>query len=135
MRRCISLKARAAWRTSCGPSSRRGGALTSTPRRPAAWAKVASGDDLTVGDLVEGPGGLTDARLAKIRDVALNEPALAERLIAADGRTTGVLVTLQFPGEDHTEHLPRAVTRGEEMVADLRVAHPGMTVGMTGLAV
>ncbi|MEE9251370.1 MAG: MMPL family transporter [Alphaproteobacteria bacterium] len=95
----------------------------------------AEGDDLTVGDLVEGPGGLTDARLAKIRDVALNEPALVKRLIAADGRTTGVLVTLQFPGEDHTEHLPRAVTRGKEMVADLRAAHPGMTVGMTGLAV
>jgi predicted RND superfamily exporter protein len=72
--------------------------------------------------------------LTKVRDVALNEPALANRLIAADARTTGVAVTLQFPGTDHTEHLPPSVARAEEMAAGLRATHPGLTVAITGLA-
>jgi predicted RND superfamily exporter protein len=95
----------------------------------------ADRDDLIVADLVDRPEDLTDAELAKVRNVALNEPALVNRLIAADARTTGVLITLQFPGGDHTEHLPAAVRHAEAMVADLRAAHPGMTAGLTGLAV
>ena len=95
----------------------------------------AEGDDLTVADLVDNSEDLTDARLAKIKKVALNEPALVNRLIADDGRTTGVMVNFQFPGRDHTQHLPSSVTRGEEMVANLRTAHPDLTVALTGIAV
>jgi predicted RND superfamily exporter protein len=43
-------------------------------------------------------------------------------------------VTLQFPGTDHTEHLPPSVARAEEMAAGLRATHPGLTVAITGLA-
>jgi predicted RND superfamily exporter protein len=94
---------------------------------------VAEGDDLTVGDLVDHPEGLTDTQLAKIKNVALNEPALVKRLVAADAGAAGVLVTLQFPGKNHTGHLPRSVTRAEEMVADLRATYSNLTVGLTGL--
>ncbi len=94
----------------------------------------ADGDDLSVGDLVDRPQGLSDAALAKVKAVALDEPALAKRLIAADAGTTGVVVTLQFPATDHTEHLPESVTRAEAMAADLRAAHPGLTVALTGMA-
>ncbi|NIS80528.1 MAG: RND family transporter, partial [Anaerolineales bacterium] len=92
----------------------------------------ADGDDLTVADLVGHPEGLTDAQLAKIKNVALNEPALAKRLVAADAGTAGVQVTLQFPGRDHTEHLPKSVTRAYAMVEDLRTTHPDLTVALTG---
>jgi len=95
----------------------------------------AVGDDLTVADLVERPESLTDSKLAKVKKVALKEPTLVKRLIADDAGTTGVLVTLQFPGKDHTEHLPRSVIRAEKMVEDLRAAHPDLTVALTGLAV
>jgi predicted RND superfamily exporter protein len=94
----------------------------------------ASGDDLSVADLVDDPEDLSGARLAKIKSVALAEPALVNRLVAADARTTGVLVTLQFPGEDHTEHVPQSLARAEEMVAELRAAHSDLTVALTGLA-
>ncbi|MFQ5803750.1 MAG: RND family transporter [Candidatus Methylomirabilales bacterium] len=95
----------------------------------------AVGDDLTVADLVDRPEGLTNAQLAKIKNVALNEPALVKRLIAADAGTAGVLVTLQFPGTDHTEHLPNSVTHAYAMVEDLRATHSDLTVALTGLAV
>jgi hypothetical protein len=86
----------------------------------------ADGDDLSVGDLVDHPEGLSDAELAKVKAVALDEPALANRLIAADAGTAGVVVTLQFPATDHTDHLPESVNRAEAMAADLRAAHPGL---------
>ena len=95
----------------------------------------AVGDDLFVADLVERPEDLTDIKLAKIKNVALNEPALAKRLIAADAGTTGVMVTLQFPGDDHAEHLPEAITHAEAMMEALRATHPDLTVALTGMAV
>ncbi|GMR04635.1 MAG: MMPL family transporter [Thermodesulfobacteriota bacterium] len=94
----------------------------------------ALGDDLTVSDLVEDAGALTDGELTRVRDIALGEPALVNRLISADGSTTGVFVTLQFPGDDHTAHLPLSVKRAEEMAAGLRAENPGMTVALTGMA-
>jgi len=96
---------------------------------------AAEGDDLTVADLVDQPLTLTDRRLAEIKTIALNEPALAGRLIAYDGSTTGVSITLQFPGEDHTRHLPEAVDYAENIAAKLRVSYPDLTVALTGIAV
>ncbi len=96
---------------------------------------TAEGDDLTVADLVDQPLALKDSRLAEIKSIALNEPALAGRLIAYDGATTGVSVTLQYPGEDHTRHLPEAVAYAEKIVANLRTLHPDLTLALTGISV
>jgi len=95
----------------------------------------ADGDDLTVSDLVQDPQALDAADLARIRAVALAEPALAGRLIAYDGATTGISVTLRFPGSDHTRHLPQAVTRAEQLAAELRAAQPDLTVALTGISI
>jgi len=95
----------------------------------------ANGDELIVADLVEDPQGLDAVGLAQVRTVALSEPVLAGRLIAYDGGTTGISVTLQFPGADHTRHLPESVAYAEKLAAELRVAHPGLTVALTGIAI
>lgn len=95
----------------------------------------ANGDDLVVADLVENPQLLTTRDLAKIRNVALNEPALAGRLIAYDGATTGVSVTLQFPGSDHTNHLPDSVQYAKKLTAQLRAGYPNLTVALTGISI
>jgi len=67
--------------------------------------------------------------------VALGEPALAGRLIAYDAGTTGVSVTLQFPGKDHTGHLPESVAYAEKLTEELRAAYPDLTVALTGIAI
>jgi len=95
----------------------------------------ATGDDLTVTDLVASPQTLDAPALDRIRAVALAEPALAGRLIAYDGATTGVSVTLQFPGTDHTGHLPESVNYAEQLKAELRAAHPDLTVALTGISI
>ncbi|NIO42904.1 MAG: MMPL family transporter [Burkholderiales bacterium] len=95
---------------------------------------TADGDELTVGKLVPATVSLNDADLAGIRNVALQEPALAGRLISYDAGTTGVAVTLQFPGTDHTDHLPESVDYANRLAAELQSAHPEMTVVVSGLA-
>ncbi|NOX09068.1 MAG: MMPL family transporter [Gammaproteobacteria bacterium] len=95
----------------------------------------ANGDDLTVTDLVEEPQELNSTDLTRIKSIALNEPVLAGRLIAYDGATTGISVTLQFPGTDHTQHLPKAVTYAEKLITELRTTYPDLTVALTGIAI
>ncbi len=95
----------------------------------------AKGDDLTVADLVAEPQALKAADLDRIRAVALEEPALVGRMIAADGATTGISVTLQFPGTDHTGHLPKAVAYAEKITAELRITHPDLRVALTGVSI
>ena len=58
---------------------------------------------LIVADLVSEAGSLSAEKLGEIRDIALKEPLLAQRLIAPDTEVTGVNVTLQFSGEDAAE--------------------------------
>ncbi len=95
----------------------------------------ANGDDLTVADLVESPQQLNAVDLSRIKTVALEEPALAGRLIAYDAGTTGVSVTLQFPGTDHTGHLPKSVNYAKELTAELRTLYPELTVALTGISI
>jgi len=95
----------------------------------------ATGDDLRVADLVENPQALDAADLARIRAVALQEPALAGRLISYDGGTTGISVTLLFPGSDHTQHLPDSVAYAEKLTAELRSTYPDLTVALTGISI
>ncbi|MEH6404157.1 MAG: MMPL family transporter [Sneathiella sp.] len=90
-------------------------------------------DDLTVADLVESPSLLTDAQLAKIINTAQNEPALANRLISPDNKTTGVQVTLQLPHDDMIA-LQNSVEYAERMAAELKAQYPDLDVAVTGLA-
>ena len=60
----------------------------------------AEQDDLVVGDLVDTPDALDAGAIARIREIALNEPLLVNRLISSTGHVAGVNVPLQLPGMD-----------------------------------
>lgn len=90
-------------------------------------------DDLTVADLVEETGGLSRAGLDRIEQIALNEPALANRIISGDSTTTGVQVTLQLPPDDAIA-LDEAVRFAERMAETIEAANPELEVAITGLA-
>lgn len=60
------------------------------------WSRSVD-DDLFVSELIEDPENLSDAQRAEIRDVAMNEEALIDRLLARDGQAT--LVMISFTGE------------------------------------
>jgi len=60
----------------------------------------AEGDDLLVEDLVNSEQALSQQQLANIREIALSEPLLKNRLVKAGSSATGINVTLTLP-ENH----------------------------------
>jgi len=93
----------------------------------------ASGDDLTVEDLVQDATSLSHEALIKKRDIALAEPLLAGNLIAHDGVTTAVNVTLQYPEKNLTE-VPAAVAYARDLAAGIEADYPNIEVAITGLS-
>ncbi len=93
----------------------------------------AEGDDLVVADLVPSVAGLSHSDLAKIRQIALKEPLLANRLVSSAGDVTGVNITVQLPHVDDTKEVPEVVSHVRAIADDIRAAYPGMDVRLTGM--
>jgi len=91
----------------------------------------AEDDDLVVADLVVEPQSLTAEETRRIREIALAEPLLRDRLISADGATTGVNVRIHPPGVSRAE-IPATVAHARALAAELRTAHPELRVEITG---
>ncbi len=102
---------------------------------PINFQKVeASGDDITIGDLVPPIAYRTDDALSRLRETALAQPLLVNRLLAENGKTAGILLTLKFPGEEHSIHLPQAINAIRSMVAELETRNPNIQFAITGMA-
>ncbi|NNG13093.1 MAG: MMPL family transporter [Halobacteria archaeon] len=91
----------------------------------------AEGDDLTVEDLVENAGNLTDAELARIRAIALAEPSLVNRLVSATGHVTAINVTIPLPGASMAE-VPEVAAFVRQLAGDFRQRHPDIDLYLTG---
>lgn len=93
----------------------------------------AEEDDLIVIDLVkDDPSSYSDEELAWRKEVALNDPLLKERLMATDGKTTGVNITIQAPGKSPME-VPESVVYAREIVKELKEKFPNNTYALSGM--
>lgn len=92
---------------------------------------TAEGDDLLVEDLVTGDSSLDAADVARIQESALAEPLLVNRLIAPDGLTAGINVTLTMPLASNNE-VPEAMAFARELADRYREAHPDWELRLTG---
>lgn len=97
----------------------------------------ARGDELIVADLVPDPAKLTPQDLARIRDIAVNEPLIVSRLISANGGTTGVNLTMVMPEDDPRDpesRLAAAVVMkaARVLVDDFRAKVPDATIALSG---
>ncbi|MCW8911567.1 MAG: RND family transporter, partial [Gammaproteobacteria bacterium] len=70
----------------------------------------AEEDDLIVDDLVTDPESMTADDINYVKNVALNEPMLINKLISPDAAYTGVNVIIQLPGIDMMKENPEVVT-------------------------
>ena len=93
----------------------------------------AEGDDLIVQDLVKNPARLDDAALQKIKDIALKEPLLINRLISAKADVTAISVMIQLPGKDVQAEVPETVKYARQLADKYRQAYPDMDVRLTGI--
>jgi len=91
----------------------------------------AEDDDLIVGDLVVEPEDLTDADLAEVKAIALREPTLVKRLIAEDGKTTQIMVTVETP-DSESETVKKIVAPIREIAAEMREKYPGVRIALSG---
>lgn len=94
-----------------------------------AWSEE---DDLLVSALVESPATMSDADLAKARDIAYAEPLLLNRLVKEGSAVTGVNVTINIPKD-----LPRAsigiTNAAEKLMADTAERFPAVSLKLTGV--
>ena len=93
----------------------------------------AEGDDLLVADLAYEPRSLSDDELGRIRDIALAEPVLLNRLVSPRAHVTGVNVTIELPGVDPTAENPEVVDFVRGLRAEFEAEYPDIDVYLTGI--
>ena len=90
-------------------------------------------DDLIVQDLVMEDEPLDQAALNKIRQVALNEPLLVNRLISENAGVSGVNVTVHLPGIDEVTEIPEVVAFTRDLAQQYRERYPDIEIRLNGL--
>ena len=90
-------------------------------------------DDLLVEDLALEPGELSDEDLIRIRQIAISEPVLLNRLISPETHVTGVNINIELPGVDPIVENPEVVNFIRELREEFRAKFPDIEVRLTGI--
>ncbi|MCO4798502.1 MAG: MMPL family transporter, partial [Colwelliaceae bacterium] len=93
----------------------------------------AEEDDMIVEDLVMNTQGLSKADLLNIKEVAVNEPFLVNKIISPEGHVTVVNVSIQFPGIDLNAETPEVASFVKKMNEDFIAANPDIDVHLSGM--
>lgn len=93
----------------------------------------AEGDDLIVADLYEDAASLANTDLARIQDIAINEPFLVHRLISEDARVAAVNITVELPGENEATESPEVAQHVRDMRDYVEQTYPNLDVYLTGI--
>ncbi len=94
---------------------------------------TAEGDDLIVQDLVEDAETLSAEDIARIKNIALNDPILKNRLISKTAAVTGINATIQLPGKDETREVPMVVAKAREIMNDFNKRYPDIEIRLNGM--
>ncbi len=94
---------------------------------------VAEEDDLYVTDLVPEGEALDRVRLDAIREAALAEPALYNRLVNDAGYTTGINITVTLPGLNDMTEVPEVVTKIRSIETEFNERYPGIEMRQAGV--
>ncbi|GGZ96003.1 RND transporter [Arenicella chitinivorans] len=107
----------------------------------------AENDDLVVADLLLEPEPLSQSDLERLQNIATNEPRLRNRIIAADGKSTLINVSVELPAYPHASasHSERVnmllardtairdvVAYGEALQQALSADYPELSVHLLG---
>lgn len=90
-------------------------------------------DDLVVEDLVYDDTELNAEELARVKDVALKEPLLVNRLVSSTGHVSGVNITIHLKGEDLTKENPEVVAYIRDLRAQFTAKYPDIDLKLTGI--
>ncbi|WP_299244790.1 efflux RND transporter permease subunit [uncultured Aquimarina sp.] len=93
----------------------------------------AQGDDLYVDDLSYESSSKTKTEIAIIKEKALKEPLLVNRILNETGSVTAINVTVRLPGEDSAKEIPEVTAFIREAIADFKTKYPNFQVHSSGL--
>jgi uncharacterized protein len=88
-------------------------------------------DDLIVADLVKDASALDQAGLDRVRDIAINEPLLRNRVVAPDSHATGVILTMVLP-EKHPTEAATGMKAARKLIGEFRARYPDIEVRVSG---
>jgi len=92
----------------------------------------AEGDDMYVENLASDAQNKTDDEIARIREIALNEPLLVDRIVSRDGSVTAVNITVTLP-EDSMSAPMVVMNHVRETVKKWEEEHPGHKTYLSGI--
>ena len=90
-------------------------------------------DDLIVEDLVSDAHNLSAADINKIREVALNEPLLKQRLVSPSGHVTSISAMITLPNIDQTKEVPEVMSFARKLADEIRVLDSSVEVRLSGM--
>ncbi|PCJ40542.1 MAG: RND transporter [Alphaproteobacteria bacterium] len=91
----------------------------------------AEEDDMIVEDLVPDPAHLDQKQLDLIRTVSMTEPALLNRLVSRDGKTTQIAITIEAPDTERAT-LAKVVKQVREIAEAARAENPDVHIALSG---
>jgi len=94
---------------------------------------AAEADDLVVEDLGYLLDGADAGSLQRVREIALGEPLLLNRLVSPAGHVTGVNITIELPGVDPIAENPEVVDFVRELRREFRAEFSDIDVKLTGI--
>jgi predicted RND superfamily exporter protein len=93
----------------------------------------AEEDDMIVEDLVMSTKGLTSDKLEKIKQIAISEPLLVNKIISTTGHVSVVNVTVQLPGIDPMVETPEVAKSVRAIQAKFMAENPEMDIYLSGM--
>jgi len=93
----------------------------------------AVGDDLYVDDLSYESSLKSEKEIDEIKEKALKEPLLVNRIINEKGSVTAINITVRLPGVDSAKEIPEVTVFVRSMIADFKEKHPDFQVHTSGL--
>lgn len=90
-------------------------------------------DDLLVEDLLLELEQLNETKINKIRQVALAEPQLLRKLVAPNGDTAVINITIQVPDGDNNESLAAAANHVRDLVSNYQQQYPQVDFYLSGI--
>ena len=91
----------------------------------------SEGDDMYVEDLYADAGDLTDGELESIKEIALGEKLLKDRLVNANASVTAINITVNMP-TDSMEASQTVADHVRAIVSDWELQHPGHKTYLSG---
>jgi len=93
----------------------------------------AEEDDMIVEDLVMSTKGLTSDKLEKIKQIAISEPLLVNKIISTTGHVSVVNVTVQLPGIDPMVETPEVAKSVRAIQAKFMAENPEVDIYLSGM--